>query len=492
MESSSTDVIISALQQLTIATYDSLRQFDRSYSFDTYRAGLRFLETRGQVKRLVFQVGKSERYAWLLPWYEDEALRKMEDFKNDAIEYLESTPSTSKQIREYFKGKHPAFHQIAYLAFLELVSNQRVSRLSSLDDLGSVNIYYLPEKRAALDGLLQKALEHVERQGSGVAQEISNSLGISNRLAFALLATLAHEGKISRFKVGWTYTKRRPVFVYCKEGHEAEAVARYRKMASEIHVQQKQSRLADSYRGKFSSACTEMKADLSLADLAGSYFERAAKSHWMRGRDSREIAWSAFFLANKILRQGITPGEVETYTKVERRVLLMVSRDLNDFLQLDVPDIYPNPTDYLDRIVARMKLRKRPESSNGLIEKVFLKKTSDFLASLPKTLFFGKRPESMVAAALYLTASELGIHECTQKRISKGADITEVTLRNTVKSIQLALPKSEIRGEATKGDGESDKKSEQPTQRQSPRKGTITEEQLINLRKISSSTQRSS
>jgi len=445
MESSSTDVIVNALQQLTIATYDSLRQFDRTYSFDTYKAGLKLLESRGQVKRLVFQAGKTERYVWLLPWYEDEAIRKLEDFKNDVIEYLTTTPSTGKQIKEYFVEKYPAFHQISYLAFRELVASKRVSQLTFIDNLRSVNIYYLPERRSALDELLQKTLDHVDRHGSAYSQDISNSLGVANRLAFALLATLVHEGKVSRFKVGWSYTRHRPVFAFCKEGHEAEAVARYRRLTSELHVQQKQFRLVEDYMAKFGSACNEMKADQSLADLAGSYLERAAKSHWMRGRDTKSVAWSAFFLANKILRQGITPGEIEAYAKIERRILLMVSKDLNDFLQLDVPDLYPNPTDYLQRIATRMKLPRQLESSNGLIEtSALMRETNDFLMSLPKTLFFGKRAESMAAAALYLTGSRLGIEGCTQKRISKAADVTEVTIRNIIRQIEAAIPDREV------------------------------------------------
>jgi len=493
LESSSTNAIINALQQLTIVTYDSLRQFDRSYSSDTYRGGLKLLETRGQVKRLVFQVGKSERYAWILPWYEDEAQQKLEELKTEAIEYLTTTPSTGRQIKAYLKEKHPAFHQIAYLAFRELVSNKRVDQLTFLDNLSSVNVYYLPEKRQALDDLLQKTVDHIDRYESALGHDLSNSLGIANPLAYALLAILAHQGKVCRFMVGWSYTRNRPVFAYCKEGHEAEAVARYRKSVSELHIQQKQFRLVESYRAKFRSACNEMKADESLVDLACSYLERSAKSPWMRGRDSRGIAWSAFFLANRILRQGITPGEIEAYSKIERRTLLMVSSDLNDFLQLDVPELYPNPTDYLDRIVERMKLPKRVKATGALKNVVTLdrstlvNKTSDFLASLPKTVFFGKRAESMAATALYLTGAELGVHDCTQKRISKAADVTEVTLRNTMKSIRLALSRSGIpsRLESTK----TEEKSEESINH--PQKGAITEEQVLNLRKRSDLTRRS-
>jgi transcription initiation factor TFIIIB Brf1 subunit/transcription initiation factor TFIIB len=441
MDTSPADAIVNALQQLTIATYDSLRRFDQTYSFDTYRAGLKLLESKGQVKRLVFRVGKSTRCAWLLPWYEDEALEKLQEFKNDAIEYLATTPSTGRQIKEYFKQKYPAFHQIAYLAFRELVSNKNVSVLAYFDNLRSINIYYLPERKSRLDELLRNALDYVEHHGSAYPHDINEPLGVDTRLAYALLAALAHEGKVFRFKVGWSYSRQRPVYAYCKEGHEAEAVVRYRRAASRLHAQLQHSRLMETYSRKFSAACTEMNTVESLADLAASYFERAVESHWIRGRDSMIVAWSAFFLANKILRQGITPGEIEGHTKIERRLLLTVSKDLNDFLQLDVPDLYPNPSDYLERIASRMALPRQLESLNGLIEtNALVKETNNFLISLPKTLFFGKRGESMAAAALYLTGLRLGIEECTQKRISKAADVTEVTIRNIIKQIESAVP----------------------------------------------------
>jgi len=442
MESASTNAIVNGLQQLKMATYGSLKQFDHTYSLDTYKNGLKLLESRAQVKKVVFKTGKTERYVWFLPWYEDEVKEKIQQLEEGVFGYLDILPSTSRQIREYFREKYPAYHQVAYLVLRGLVAKGRASQLTFSEGKW-VTIYYLPEKRATLDELLQRALEYVNRNGYAFSQDLSNSLKVPKRLAFALLLFLSHEKKILNFKIGWSYTRNMPIFAYCREGYEAEAVARYRRLIGERRVKQRRENLVENYLSKFRCACKEMKANESVADLAASYFEQALKSRWIMGRDSRSIAWSAYFLANKILRQAITPGEIKLHARVERGKLLTASKELSDFLQLNVQDLYPNPSDYVLRIATKMKLPEKLVCSRDVRKSIqkteLLQETARFLSSLPRRALFGKRAESLAAAALYLTASHLGIDECTQRRISEAADITEVTLRNTAKLVQSLM-----------------------------------------------------
>jgi len=448
MESVSTDAIINALQQLKIATYDSLNQFDRTYSFDTYKNGLKLLESRGQVSKIVFPTRKAKRYVWFLPWYEDDAKEKLRELENVVLTYLETTPSTSWQIRDYLRENYPAYHQIAYLALRQLVARGRIRQMTFKEERLWLTIYYLPEKSEMLEDLMLKALEYVQHNGFAFGSDLSDSLNIPKRLAFALLAALAHEKKILRFKIGWSYFRNRPIFAYCEEGHELEAIARFRKMLSVRRLQQRKNKLVDDYLSEFRAACVEMKANEGLADLAGTYFDRTLKSRLARGRDTRLLAWSAYFLASKILKQGITPGEIQSFAKVKRRKLLAVSKDLNDILQLSVTDLYPQPRDYLRKIVMNMELPKKLYCSGGSIETAgLLQETERFFSSLPKKVLFGKRAESLAAAVLYLTAKRLGILECTQKYISEAADITEVTLRNTVKSVKALCDSWNVAGQ---------------------------------------------
>jgi transcription initiation factor TFIIIB Brf1 subunit/transcription initiation factor TFIIB len=440
---SSTDVVVNALKQLRMATYDSLQQYDSSYSLDTYKVILKELEARSQVKKLIFRAGTQERYVWILPWYEDEAKEEIGALRTEVIEYLGSTPATSRQIREYFKEKHSAHHQIAYLAVRQLASEGRLEQIQFNEGQRWISIYYLPEKRPALDDLLKRSLAIVNSKGSAFAHDLQDSMGISLWLASALLATLAYQKHVMRFKVGWSYSRNKPVFAYCAQGQEDEAVRRYRKSINELQKKQRKLRLVEEYSSKFLSACREMRSDEALADLAIAYFDRTARSAWLKGRDSKILAWSAFFLASKTLRKGITPGEVEAYSKVEKRALVMNAKELNDFLQLNVPDLYPHPTDFVERIIARMELPARLTTTGGatrIDRGELLEETKRFLLSLPRSVSFGKRGESLAAASLYLTASRLGIFSCTQARISTAADITEVTLRNTLRLIENIRP----------------------------------------------------
>jgi transcription initiation factor TFIIIB Brf1 subunit/transcription initiation factor TFIIB len=256
-----------------------------------------------------------------------------------------------------------------------------------------------------------------------------------------------------------------PIFAYCKEGYEAGAVARYRQLAQERLVQRKRDRLVEVYFSKFKAVGAGLKADESLAELAGSYFEKLLRSGFVRGRAAAIVAWSAFFLASKILRQGITPGDIESYAKLGKTplrntpkrawqrkttLLLNVAKDANDFLQLSAPDLYSRPSDYLEKIVVKMKLTETLVSSNGLTrQEELLKEATNFISRLPRRVFFGKRSESLAAAALYMVGYRLGIAGCTQHTVSEASDVTEVTVRNTIHSIVGAL-RSEADSDETK------------------------------------------
>ncbi len=445
--------LVRALQELKIATYDSVRWFDRTYTVDSYKKALWDMEAREQVKRRVFRAGKNERYVWFLPWYEDDANDKIEELVQEVVARLVESPSTPGELRQYFREKHPAYHQIGYLALKAAVVSGRVIQHTFNDGI-SKTIYHLPETND-LQNLELHALQYVSNNGFAFAQDLSELLKISRSLAYTLLAKLAYDGKITRFKVAWNYLRNVPIFAYCKEGCEAKAVARYRQLVQARLVQRKRDHLVEDYVSKFRAANARLKADESLADLAGSYFEKLLKSGFVRGRAAAVVAWSAYFLASKILRQGITPGDLESYAKLGKTplpntpkrgwqrkttALLNVAKDANDFLELSAPDLYSRPTDYLEKIVAKMKLTESIVSSDGLTRRgELLEETANFLSKLPRELFFGKRSESLAAAALYMVACRLGLIECTQDRISKAADVTEVTVRNTMHTIVNAI-----------------------------------------------------
>ncbi len=427
MESAIENTLVRALQELKIATYDSVRWFDRTYTVDSYKKALWDMEAKEHVKRRVFHTGKTERYVWFLPWYEEDANDKIEELVEDIVAHLGKSPSTPGELRQYFREKHPAYHQI---------------------------LYDLPETND-LQNLESHILQSVNDTGFAFAQDLGESLKISRPLAYTLLAKLAYDSKITRFKVAWNYLRNVPIFAYCKEGYEARAVARYRQLIQERLVQRKRDHLVEDYFSKFKAATATLRADESLAELAGSYFEKLLKSGFVRGRETAVVAWSAYFLASKILRQGITPGDIESYAQMGKTpkpnnskrswqrkttLLLTTAKDANDFLELSAPDLYSRPSDYLEKIVAKMKLTETLVSSNGLTRREeLLQETTNFISKLPREVFFGKRSESLAAAALYMVAYRLGIVECTQNRISEASDVTEVTLRNTMHSIVSAL-----------------------------------------------------
>ncbi len=100
MESEIANSLVRALQELKIATYDSVRWFDRTYTVDSYKKALWDMEAREQVKRRVFRAGKNERYVWFLPWYEDDANDKIEELVQEVVARLVESPSTPGELRQ--------------------------------------------------------------------------------------------------------------------------------------------------------------------------------------------------------------------------------------------------------------------------------------------------------------------------------------------------------------------------------------------------------
>src|SRR6266702_150466 len=442
MESDVSYAIVGTLQQLKIGTYDSIRECDPRYSLDTYKTGIRSMESRGQVKRMVFPVGKSERFIWLLPWYDEDALGKLMELREEVLDYLSTTPSTGRQIRDYFKTKLPTYHQITYLVLREMARKDEVRQIT-FNDGHWVTIYYLPEKKEVLDGLAIQALGYVNTNGSAFSRDLSEALKIPKSLASALLAQLAYENKLSRIKIGWSYLRNMPIFAYCKEGHEAEAVARYHKLAQKRMVESRRSKLVSEYMAKFRGACDKMRVNESLADLAGSYFNQVVRSAWLRGRSGSIAAWACFFLAGRILKQGITIKEIWTYGKVPQKLVLATTKELNDFLQLSVPDLYPRAGDYVSRIVMKLPMSSKLFQSGRSRQSELIEAAKHVIESMPREVSFGRKAQGVAAGAVDLAAEGVGISELTQKKVAKAANITDVGLRNILKSAEGVIPGKE-------------------------------------------------
>src|SRR5438034_6125374 len=208
MESAITNTIVRALQELKVATYDSIRWFDRTYTVDSYKKVLWDMESKEQVKRRIFQAGKNERYVWLLPWYEDDANEKIDELIQEIVAHLAQSPSTPGELRQYFRERHPAYHQIGYLALKTAVSNGLVLQHKFNDGIWKT-IYHLPETND-LQTLELRVLQSINDNGFAFAQDISESLKITRSLAYTLLAKLAYDGKITRFKITWNYARNVP------------------------------------------------------------------------------------------------------------------------------------------------------------------------------------------------------------------------------------------------------------------------------------------
>jgi transcription initiation factor TFIIIB Brf1 subunit/transcription initiation factor TFIIB len=290
-----------------------------------------------------------------------------------------------------------------------------------------------------LEDLLDRIFRYVRTNGFAFYHDISKSMNVDSAVSWTLLEYLVNQKKIMKFKVGWSYTKNKPVFAYCMDGYETRAVISYQQLLSKF----RKDRVIEKYSATFKQACERLKIDNSVADLSCSYLRYS--SNVAKGRNYRDVAWSAFYLANKTLRQGLTLGDIESVSGMSRERILTISKLLNSELELEVSDIFPKPSDYLKRILDNLKV------SNDVRSRM-LEETCAFIESLPRQVLFGRRPEGVAAAALYIVARSTSDYEIRylfrQNKVAEASDVTEVTLRNMLRRIEESLEGKSVEKES--------------------------------------------
>jgi hypothetical protein len=84
-----------------MAAYNLLMEHDHTFTLDMLETSLQSMETRVDVRRLVFRTGgTAEEYVWVLPSCEENARNRIQEFENGIMKYLEVIPATGKQIRD--------------------------------------------------------------------------------------------------------------------------------------------------------------------------------------------------------------------------------------------------------------------------------------------------------------------------------------------------------------------------------------------------------
>jgi transcription initiation factor TFIIB len=165
----------------------------------------------------------------------------------------------------------------------------------------------------------------------------------------------------------------------------------------------------------------------SVVTEANVLFQRAVHADLNRGRDNASLIYASVYAA--ALVQGVpkTPFEVTAFSPITKTKMLRSYRNLVRAMNFRAAPI--KPQDILPRFGSRLNLSL--ETVN---------RASEILEEANKILPEGKRPETIVASALYLAAKETG-EDRTQRQVANTTGVIEVTIRKITKKLICVLAK---------------------------------------------------
>jgi transcription initiation factor TFIIB len=166
-----------------------------------------------------------------------------------------------------------------------------------------------------------------------------------------------------------------------------------------------------------------------VAEQAMLIYRKALTAGLVRGRAIRVIVAGAVYAACRL--SGV-PRDLrdfeEAYPLVKRKEVGYAYRLIIKNLNIK-PPIPPDPSAFVFKIAAKLGVEERTvREAINIIEEAKKRGGSDVTA--------GKDPVGVAAAALYIACQET-MQNVMQKKIARVAGVTEVTIRNRVKMLQL-------------------------------------------------------
>ena len=160
---------------------------------------------------------------------------------------------------------------------------------------------------------------------------------------------------------------------------------------------------------------------------AQALFKQAVEANLNIGRENATLAYASVYAACRMLGLPKTPLELTAFTGISRHKMLQAYRLLVRGLGLRLTPI--RPIDLLPRFGSQLGLAATTISRAAAI----LEERAEMV------IRSGKRPETVVAAVLYLAAKESG-EDKTQREIANTVGVIEVTIRKQSKELLRIKP----------------------------------------------------
>ena len=173
---------------------------------------------------------------------------------------------------------------------------------------------------------------------------------------------------------------------------------------------------------ELTKASYKLNLPRNVLETASVIYRRVVKMRLIRGRSVQGIAAASLYMACRQCDVIRSIEEVANATHISKKDVARVYRYIVRRLNTRVPPV--NPQNYVSKLASQLNL-------SGETEAIALK-IVELAAELRLTS--GRGPAGIAAAVTYI-ASQLLDERRTQAEISKGAGVTEVTVRNRYKEL---------------------------------------------------------
>jgi len=155
-------------------------------------------------------------------------------------------------------------------------------------------------------------------------------------------------------------------------------------------------------------------------------FKKSLYSNIAKSRGINSIIYASIYIASNIHGVPKTPLEITAYTEVKVTQLMDTYKKIKNKLNIQTKPI--DPIDILPRFASKLELTQAT-----------IRETTEILIRVKESgKFEGKKPETLLAGAIYIASKKTGQIK-TQRKIANTLGIIEATIRKIEKQINNSI-----------------------------------------------------
>lgn len=324
-------------------------------------------------------------------------------------------------VTRHIQQKHKVSSGVIYGICRNLIKNRSFcSDYMVTRNFKQIVFYYSNEMEEVLELIEREALDIIKKIKRGSTRDFSRKIKVSFlgdtilTLSIVLLH-LVYKGELGLVTDGFSK-------VFFEPGNKVSA-------EEYLNDFRRFSRL-EYYRDELNEICTELNIPEVVLDQSYLFLKKAIERGIVRGRSGSDVSLACLYtsiLANDI---PITPDELSEVTGISRKSILNNSKRIRRELEIRVDYFSRRAELFVKKILKKLLRNKKIDQEEA---KEIYEFSKEFMLSIPKRYRLGPKPSSLASAVIYLASQMLEI-SLTQTDICSIARVTEVTLRNILRS----------------------------------------------------------